>query len=144
MLLEREIVSLKVDVLWSKYSPLRQILVRFAETGLASVLGCVWEWLFVYLAAPPAHQWECFYLAQGLEDQSIFTGVQTIRFLLFMHHFLHLLENSSFIHCFPTLSVISNVLCSLVFCFSTTYDFWLKLGLTQGDREKMLKAENDC
>lgn len=67
-----------------------------------------WEW-FVYLAAPLAHLWECCHLPRGLEDLSIFNGVQTIPSRLFMHRFIHLLANSSFIHRFPTLSVISKL-----------------------------------
>lgn len=66
----------------------------------------LWRWLFVYLAASQAHLWECCHLAWGLEDPSIFNGVQTIPSWLFMHRFIHLLANSSFIHCFPQ-SVIS-------------------------------------
>lgn len=56
---------------------------------------------FVYLAVPPAHLWECCYLALGLEGLSIFNGVQTPRSCWFKHHFIHLQGNSSFIHCVP-------------------------------------------
>lgn len=58
-------------------------------------------WFFVYLAVPPAHLWECCYLAWGLEGLSIFNGVQTLPSCWFKHHFIHLQGSSSFIHCVP-------------------------------------------
>lgn len=82
---------------------------------------------FVYLAVPPAHLWECCYLALGLEGLSIFNGVQLspvgLSIILSICKETHLLFTA-----FPNRSLANRgpasvPLCTLTILSPTTYDF---------------------
>lgn len=60
----------------------------------------------MYLAA---HLWECCNLSYGLETLPSLMVCRQSQPWPFMHRFIHLLANSSFIHRFATFSVISNL-----------------------------------
>lgn len=107
----------------------------FYWEGTCGLVGVclLWGWLFVYLAVPPAHLWQCCYLAWGLEDLSIINDAQTIPSWLFKHHFIHLQETHLLFTALPNRSLANRSLSFFLICtlflFPATFYFWLHWGL---------------